>query len=379
MKISLYKTNVDDQSIINAEALGGRLAGICYMNGSIDDILEQNDETALKRAHLLIKSGHHSVFEHSNFTFIFEDMPKILAMILNNEKVYSTSEKSARYTEMDSNGPDGKLYFKWLDILKKNIRDKYSGILTSKQVEKLALENARYFLSVFAPTTVMAYTTNLRQLNYLLDYMENYIAINSNGDFNQHLIPILMEFCLLMAPYKVDGLTENKNVGLSLFAHRLRDCTWGDTFSTSYSGSFAQLAQAQRHRTLYYEMKILNQKSFYIPQIIQEDKSLVKEWSQDMAEIAHLYPQGMMVNINERGTLENFIRKCYERLCGQAQLEIMQQTRQTLHDYYEGTRTIKRFVANELLKYVDRPRCKFGYRCHRSCPWGPDNAFSRLV
>ena len=39
-------------------------------------------------------------------------------MILNNEKDYSTSEKSARYTKFENlSGKEGELYTKWLDIL----------------------------------------------------------------------------------------------------------------------------------------------------------------------------------------------------------------------------------------------------------------------
>lgn len=32
------------------------------------------------------------------------------------------------------------------------------------------------------------------------------------------------------------------------------------------------------------------------------------------------------MQVNERGTIENFVLKCTERLCGSAQLEIMEQT-----------------------------------------------------
>ena len=37
----------------------------------------------------------------------------------------------------------------------------------------------------------------------------------------------------------------------------------------------------------------------------------------------------MLVQVNERGTIENFVLKCTERLCGAAQLEIMEQTQRT--------------------------------------------------
>ncbi|MBN1618718.1 FAD-dependent thymidylate synthase [Candidatus Dojkabacteria bacterium] len=48
-----------------------------------------------------LRDGHDSVYERTVFTFNIEGIPKFLAMILNNEPPYSTSERSARYTKMD--------------------------------------------------------------------------------------------------------------------------------------------------------------------------------------------------------------------------------------------------------------------------------------
>ena len=79
--------------------LGGKMAGICYMP---DDYLSegiQNEEKSLKRAAGNKKSGHYSVFEHGSISFILETN-KMMAMILNSLGVYSTSEKSGRYTVM---------------------------------------------------------------------------------------------------------------------------------------------------------------------------------------------------------------------------------------------------------------------------------------
>ena len=42
----------------------------------------------------------------------------------------------------------------------------------------------------------------------------------------------------------------------------------------------------------------------------------------------------MLVQVNERGTIENFVLKCMERLCGFSQLEIMQETKNIMNKYY---------------------------------------------
>ena len=39
----------------------------------------------------------------------------------------------------------------------------------------------------------------------------------------------------------------------------------------TYKGTFAEFAQAQRHRTLDYKMEMLEEKEYFIPPIILDD------------------------------------------------------------------------------------------------------------
>ena len=139
---------------------GGKLAGICYMNSEFEDIIKEDVEKTLKRAKMTLDLGHHSIYDHLQLTLLFKGIPKIIAMVLNNEKFYTTSEKSARYTRMNISGVEAALYDKWLNIIKGLIHKAYPDI-PDKLTEKLAMENARYMISVFTPTT-LAYTTSLR-------------------------------------------------------------------------------------------------------------------------------------------------------------------------------------------------------------------------
>jgi len=140
-----------DEAIV----FSGKAAGICYMP---DDYLSngiQNDVTAIKRAGGNTKSGHYSVFEHAHFSFVIETS-KAMAMVLNSTKLYATSEKSGRYTSMNPETEIEKKYYKkWTEKLQGIIKDTYGDSYTDKEVQKLALENARYFLSVFTPTVMM--------------------------------------------------------------------------------------------------------------------------------------------------------------------------------------------------------------------------------
>ena len=85
----------------------------------------------------------------------------------------------------------------------------------------------------------------------------------------------------------------------------------------------------------------------------------------------------MIVQINERGTAENFYLKCRERLCGAAQLEIMESTLMTLRRYVIAVP--ENSPVYQLLEPLTiAPRCVTGWQCQSPCPFGKD-AFERLV
>ena len=89
---SPYRLNVKNEF----NKLSGEFAGICYMSGTLQEIIAQPLEKKLARAQKAKENGHHSIFDHECITLYLKDVPKLFAMLLNNEKVYATSEKSAR-------------------------------------------------------------------------------------------------------------------------------------------------------------------------------------------------------------------------------------------------------------------------------------------
>ncbi|MAH03188.1 hypothetical protein CMI39_00165 [Candidatus Pacearchaeota archaeon] len=163
-------------------------ARVCYTSKDFEQLREEVADTKLTDR--LLRSGHHSVFEHINLTFYMKNIPKIFAMILNNEKQYATSEKSARYTQMKTTIPLQKeKYNKWMKILIPKINEVFPKIKKGRDevIKKLAQENARYMTSVFTPTK-MVHTVNLRQLNFIMQgFEENIIKYreNKNPFFNR--------------------------------------------------------------------------------------------------------------------------------------------------------------------------------------------------
>jgi thymidylate synthase ThyX len=356
----------------------GKSAGICYLPDTVETLFNEPIEKTERRVNGNLKNGHHSVFGHPIYNLCLEGIPKILAMILNNEKLYNTSEKSARYTHMEPSDDEKELYEKWIEIYKKQILKTYPNF-EEKKAKKLAQENARYLISVFTPATIMEYTVDFRQLNYIIGWSKDYIENVEDNPFSIKLKKALKEFLYAMPDIEVEGLnSKEKGRSFSLFAKRERYEEFGENYSTNYKASFAELAQAQRHRTIYYEFCFTKEPEFFIPPIIKGTE-LEKEWINDITSLKGNFPQGMLININERGTIENFVLKCMERLCGAAQLEIMQQTKKTMDKYMNEVKD-KPELYNYLLPYSKGARCTFPHwKCNSPCVFGGKNALTRLI
>ena len=382
MEVKIIGSSKPGYQITKEEAVifSGKSAGICYMPDTIENLFNEPEEKTIKRANATLNRGHHSVFDHITINLALSNIPKILAMILNNEGMYTTSEKSARYTKMQASERESKLYEKWIEKFSKEIEKEYPEIEEKPRI-KLAQENARYLISVFTPATIMEYSVSFRQLNYIASFFKNFIENEPNTEFNKMLKPFLAEFNNQIEDLLIPNLNADvKQRKLSLFASRNYKEEFGECYSCNYYGTFAQLAQAQRHRTLRYNMQIEENPKFYVPKIIENNEELKKEWLEDINSLKDLFPQGMLVKINERGTVEDFILKCKERLCGCAQLEIMLQSKEILDKYIASTKETNEYVYEYLLPYQKGVRCTFkGWKCTSPCLWGAKNSLVRKI
>lgn len=360
--------------------LSGLLAGICYMPSGFEELKKQSDEKILNRSLVTKKSGHHSVFEHEYITFILSDIPKLFAMILNNQKCFVTSEKSARYTTMKTKGQENDLYVKWKDIFKQLITEKYKHItyFTDKRIEKLAMENARYMTSIYTPTT-MAYTISYRQLNYLYFWLQN--LKNDTNEYVVKLRPHIEEFCSKIKELNyIDEqlIDDGKNRGVSFFEKTAKKEYFGAVYSTSYTGSWASFAQAQRHRTINYEISIPANREYFIPKIIRKDDKLKQMWLSDLQSVSSSHPQAELINISERSLPEYFILKAKERLCTAAQLEVMEQTKKTLEKYIDQCDDT--YIKFQLLTLNKGARCvEKNYVCNTPCGFKQGIDLSREI
>lgn len=370
----------------------GRIAGVCYDKEGFEHLMHEDENKTIKRANMTLNNGHHSVFGHVNLSFNLQNVPKILAMTINNEHEYTTSEKSARYTPVVRSENsiitenEELLYNKWMEIFKVKIKNMYGNYFNDSKIQKLAQENARYLVTVFMPTELI-YTTSLRQINYIASWMNKYIDenIESKDEFKSNLAKSMKEFVSELDRLNVlnSGLmTNDKNRSFSLFGSNLENKKeyFGDIYSTTYKASFAELAQAQRHRTLDYKMEMTDDKSYFIPPIIMDDPVLVNEWLNDMNVVKDVTPQGEMVIINEVGKYDDFILKCKERLCSAAQLEIMKQTRDTLLKYKDALKENNDPMYDDIIKYTYGARCTFpNYECSTPCKFKEGITLTRKI
>lgn len=371
--------------------LSGKIAGVCYDKEGFENLLNEPESRTARRIDMTLNNGHHSVYDHIMISFNIQNIPKILAMVLNNEHQYTTSEKSARYTPVVRKDgsiiteDEERLYNKWLNIFIMKIKSQYGYFYNDSKILKLAQENARYLITVFMPTQ-MIYTTSFRQINYIASWMQNYIAtVNLNNDFERKLATYMNEFIEELNNLNVleDGLLKNeKHRTISLFGKNLdaKEEHFGDVYSTLYKGSLAEYAQAQRHRTLDYQMEFLDKKEYYIPPIIADDQMLVDEWLGDMQIVRGVTPQGELVKISEVGKYDDFILKCKERLCTGAQLEIAEQTRETLLRYKRALEESGSPLAQDIQKYCHGARCTFpDFDCTSDCKFTEGKKLVRKI
>ena len=398
--IGVMKSHLDDSNLVvnndnmseyleNLKAFAGAEAGICYMSKPYFGSYVSDKDKAYKRFSTVASTGHHSVAGHAQVALLLEGIPKILAMYLNNLNDYETSEKSGRYTVMTGNSEaEMTVYSKWCDKFMKLIKDTYGDKIDDRTVDKLAKENARYLLSVFTPTT-MGYTTSLRQFNYIIDWAEKFVNSETPDNyFYNELKKYFAEFAsILKSLLYVEELRDTKGrIGLDMIKFEETNVTnvqLGKMYNIGYKGTFAEYAQAQRHRSLSYTMQFDGiSKEFYIPEILLGDIDLMDEWLADMRSVAQYIPNGTLVFIEESGNIEKFYLKSMERNCGRAQLEIMLQNLETSKYFYDNIDKFPREYQGLINSYSHngegKMKCQM-LKCKEPCVWGCVDARTRKI
>ena len=431
---SFEKSDLIDSKYFEPESIrkdltlmAGKAAGICYMP---DDYLSdgiQNIEKAEKRAEFNAVSGHYSTYEHGHINFMIE-CDKMMCMILNSMGLYCTSEKSSRYTAMHpETSLEQEKYDKWKDIFIDLIKVYYKDTYDDKRIEKLAMENARYMISVFTPT-VMEYSVPFNRailtagwLDRLADNIAKGIeykfpSIISNLAFYKKISTECREmanlfrdaigitkadhilddhkrigielFTILSAAYKLETINNifdnSKIISILESGEPLKETYYGDSYVSNYQESIAGFAQSQRHRTINYSIELPKKLDCYVPRIIRSSTYEI-EWRKDYKRLIEygVIPQATLLNVCEQGRFEDFVLKCKERLCSRAQLEIMEVTRDQVTQftiYKSNLGILNRLMLSDMIDFkpgenpnspnsiIANPKCRYScYTCKEPC------------
>ena len=134
-------------------------ARVCYSEFDFSKLKGESKKNIIKLTDFLKKSGHHSPFDHIYLNFYLNNWSKALFMVLNNQSVYVTSEKSSRYTKMQLFEEQKSIYKFWYEEFDRLILNEYSWMQGSEQFDekrgKLCKENARYMTSSFTPSKMV--------------------------------------------------------------------------------------------------------------------------------------------------------------------------------------------------------------------------------
>lgn len=377
--------------------LSGKFGGTCYAKEGYETIRKQPVEKAIARAENTANNGHHSVYQHAMVTMEIQ-CSKMLAMLLNSIGVSNTSEKSARYTRMQPQTElEETLYYKWHDIFVELIMKEYPDKFSEKEVDKLAFENARYMISVFTPTS-MVYSLPFRNIFYVMDWaqgMEDNLK-TLQGKFNERLLQEISELkaALLQMVGGKQNFHDNKNeyfrfMPVQAIGEKEDDLKafYGDVYTSNYLASFACIAQEQRHRTLRVRINFAGvdaeEYGFYVPRLLKKH-GREKEWLQDLRKVKDIFPQATLLYTTEQGLFEDFALKCKERMCGRAQLEIMDLNVWMTEQFINNRANLSKGNAKKLdaMTPIGIPcaRCSFAdFRCQEGCKWGPREAIGRLI
>lgn len=395
LKITLLQNTPflkEDGTFALKEAMdfSGKIGGICYNEEGLWASFREDEEKTEKRINNSTSGEHQSVFEHVNIGMYLKDSSKMLDMVLNNEGQYSTSERSLRYTtvkegECNLTKREIFLYEKWYKIFFDLITQEYGDVLKPFKIKTLAKENARYMTSTFI-NTEMVHTIPLAQLNRVVAYMKKYMNKDNKNDFEKRVsqdFEMFINECERLNLLDERLQSNRKERSLRIFGENLNEIPeeFDVTYSTTYTGSFAEYAQKERHRMETSKLERDPMNGFFVPPILKEVyPELISIWLDDIKSVQDEVPQGELVTIHEEGTFDSFISKLKERDCSAAQLEIFRQSEATKKKYYEALKEKDHPYAKKLEPYMNRRRCGYpDYTCNKPCGFREGiNGFRRI-
>ena len=145
----------------------------CYNDSfSFEDAVEVSDKKKEAVICNVVSSGHESVLEHVSVTFLVEKCSRVLTHQLVRHRIASYTQRSARYTKIDTNSDDWYVIPSGINTeekLKVYVEAMQSAATYYNKLLDLGvlMEDARYVVGDGQSTNIVM-TMNLRSLKHFL-------------------------------------------------------------------------------------------------------------------------------------------------------------------------------------------------------------------
>ncbi len=330
----------------------------------------------------LLKSGHHTVFQHSHITMKISGISRhLIWRLLHSHNFYSSEQVSQRYAKVSEDSfyyPTAEWkefylerfreYEKLSELLEKPIREVLPKF-QKKSAKKKAMEIARYVLPQ-GVTAYMYHTVNLitlfRYISVSQDFPE---ATKEAKEFGELLekrvleldsdLKSLVEFVkrekwefpeVNLEGDEVYDIVGNLDFQISAnyggvlrSSQLLHDSGMVGGFSSKSKISLSADAQNQRHRRSLGVRPLLEKdfrEEFYIPKILSGEildfyleahQKIYKFFKSQVAKIGfeeaiYALPNSHLISVFERTDWSSYHHKAQMRLCYNAQEEIFDMT-----------------------------------------------------
>lgn len=299
----------------------------------------------------------------------FENSSKMMLMLLKSMKgIYSIWESDSNDIEGAVNDEEFELYTKWIPKLKEVLIDK--GV-SEEDADKIARDNAEYFISAFSPSTAFKIEAPIsiwNKINATLIMLSDFML----SEESDKMIPIAKEVCSRLCLYIGDFCEEFKRSTIYCsdaepyddfmfipqvypnIPHPIYEAeTYHDVYSSLYYVSLDTLCKLQDYRSIRYKIndaRVMNE-TFYCPDFIGDNEELKKEWGTDMESIKNNLPQGLAVEVVEIGGIDDFLSKCKNVLCGGTEYELQQNVSSVLLNFYNN-KHLSPYWAHKVEKWL---------------------------
>ena len=232
-----------------------------------------------------------------------EGAPMMLLAVMNSEGLRHDYDPDSLRVNIGGLSPlERELYKKW--------DGKFAYQLEKVHGEDSSELYARYFISVFSPVFDCTYSVTYDQLVLFWNKLKNYNASCDDSPFGKKLKEMFTEFMSLLSDYFKDIDSEkrsNEEAGLYLFQHEDNSAV-SMFYSRSYTLSLNALAlsidiSAPAIRLGIDEAPDPEERSFFVPHILDDNSALFYEYGHDLLTEAQndIWSGAMNVSVTETG------------------------------------------------------------------------------